>query len=128
MNFEHIALDVADPVGMADWYAKHLGLRVVKEGPPPINGRFLAEQTGRVMLEIYSNPKVTPPDYAAMDPLILHVAFPTDDVKGTRERLISAGATAMDEVTISDEGDELAMLRDPRGLAIQLVKRATPMV
>ena len=128
MNFEHIALDVADPVCMADWYAKHLGLLIVKETGQPVNGRFIAEETGRVMLEIYSNPKVTPPDYAAMDPLILHVAFPTDDVKGTRERLISVGATAVDEVTISDDGDKLAMLRDPWGLAIQLVKRAKPLV
>jgi hypothetical protein len=31
-------------------------------------------------------------------------------------------------MTVADNGDELAMLRDPWGFAIQLVKRHTPML
>jgi uncharacterized glyoxalase superfamily protein PhnB len=63
-----------------------------------------------------------------MDPLLLHIAFMVDDVKGIREKLIAAGATPVGEVTISPSGDELAMLRDPWGVAIQFVKRAKPML
>ena len=42
--------------------------------------------------------------------------------------MIAAGATPAGEVTTSPVGDQLAMLRDPWGLAIQLVKRSRPMV
>jgi uncharacterized glyoxalase superfamily protein PhnB len=51
-----------------------------------------------------------------------------DDVKSIREKLITAGATPVGEVTITSSGDELAMLRDPWGVAIQFVKRVKPML
>ena len=81
-----------------------------------------------MMLEIYNNPPDAVPDYASMDPLLLHIAFMADDVKGIREKLIAAGATPVGEVTVTSSGDELAMLRDPWGVAIQFVKRAKPML
>jgi glyoxylase I family protein len=49
-------------------------------------------------------------------------------VKGTCRKLIAAGATVASEVTITDSGDELAMLRDPWGVPIQFLKRAEPML
>ena len=38
MNVEHIALNVPDPVAMADWYLDHLGMKLARSGPPPANG------------------------------------------------------------------------------------------
>lgn len=125
---EHVALNVADPANMAQWYVDKLGMKVVREGPAPVNMRFIADSGGNMMLELYHNPPDAVPDYAAMNPLLLHVAFMVDDVDTVRARLIAAGATAVAEVTVTPAGDKLAMLRDPWGLAIQLVHRAEPML
>lgn len=128
IRLEHVALNVEDPVKMADWYCRNLGMKVVRQGPPPANARFVSDAGGNMMLELYRNPPDAVPDYASMDPLLLHVAFMVDDVARIREKLIAAGATPVGEVSITPSGDEIAMLRDPWGLAIQFVKRAEPML
>src|SRR5262249_45002677 len=43
MDIEHMALNVPDPVAMADWYTEHLGMRVVRSVPGPPHTRFLAD-------------------------------------------------------------------------------------
>lgn len=128
MKIEHVAFQVAEPVEAARWYVEHLGLIVKRaEGTSPF-GHFLADDAGAVMLELYGNPAVTVPDYRQMDPRVLHVAFKTSDVAGTRLRLMRAGATAEGDPTVNANGDEVAMLRDPWGLAVQLVRRAVDMI
>jgi glyoxylase I family protein len=128
MKIEHVALFVQDPVSVVRWYEEHLGLRVVRSSEQrPALTRFLADSEGTTVLEIYAG-TLPVPNYAAMDPLLLHVAFATDDVPGTRERLLAAGATAEGDVTVTPTGDRLAMLRDPWGLALQLAQRAAPLV
>jgi catechol 2,3-dioxygenase-like lactoylglutathione lyase family enzyme len=128
MNIEHVALNVSDPVGMADWYTRHLGMRIVRSVSEPPHTRFLADQSGRVVVEIYHQTKAAVPDYFALDPMVLHLAFSAADVHGVRERLLAAGARSAGEVTTTPAGDELAMLRDPWGVSIQLVKRAQPLL
>jgi glyoxylase I family protein len=128
IRLEHVAINVEDPVSMAKWYGQNLGMKVVRKGPPPINMHFISDAGGNMMLEIYHNPPDAVPNYNSMDPLLLHIAFMVDDVKGIREKLTAAGATAVGEVTVTPSGDELAMLRDPWGVAIQFVKRAKPML
>lgn len=90
--------------------------------------RFIADDSGRVMLEVYHFPDVTVPNYADMNPLFLHVAFVCEDVSGTAQRLVDAGASLVSGPEIKPNGDEMAMLRDPWGLAIQLCRRGSPMV
>ncbi len=128
MKIEHVALFVQEPVSVARWYEEHLGLKVVRSSEQrPALTRFLADSDGTTVLEIYGG-TLPVPDYAAMDPLLLHVAFATDDLPRTRERLLAAGATAEGDITITPTGDQLAMLRDPWGLALQLAHRTTPLV
>ncbi len=126
MKIEHVAYVVTEPVAVAQWYVEHLALRVVRQTGAPTWTHFLADAAGTI-IEIYNNPKVVVPDYPSMDPLLLHLAFAVDDVSGTRHRLLAAGCTAVGEIEVTAAGDELAMLRDPWGFAIQLVKRAVPM-
>jgi glyoxylase I family protein len=128
IRLEHVAINVEDSVGMAKWYCQNLGMKVVRKGSPPVNMHFISDAGGNMMLEIYHNPPDAVPDYPSMDPLLLHIAFMVDNVKGIREKLIAAGATPVGEVSITSSGDELAMLRDPWGVAIQFVKRAKPML
>jgi uncharacterized glyoxalase superfamily protein PhnB len=80
------------------------------------------------MVEIYNNPRVRTPDYWVMDPLLLHLAFSSDDPAADRDRLVAAGATIVEDFVTTAAGDGLVMLRDPWGFAIQLVRRATRMV
>ena len=128
MNLEHIGLNVPNPVAVAQWYTMHLAMKVMRKDGPPANAHFLGDARGKMMVEVYNNAKAPLPDYRTMNPLVLHLAFFVDDVRGTREHLLRYGASMEGEVTVSDQGDELAMLRDPWGLSIQLVKRAVPMV
>jgi catechol 2,3-dioxygenase-like lactoylglutathione lyase family enzyme len=127
MKLEHVALQVADPAGVAHWYEEHVGMRVVRTGDAPGHARFLADDAGASVLEIYAGAPPAP-DYAAMDPSLLHVAFAAADVEATRTRLIAAGATPVGDVVVTPAGDRFAMLRDPWGLALQLAFRARPLV
>jgi glyoxylase I family protein len=126
MKIEHLAYNVADPVAVADWYCKHLGLRIVRHLPEPVQCHFLADDASTV-LEIYCNPPQEVPDYASWNPLQLHLAFTSEDPTADASRLIIAGATPLTDDILPD-GSHLVMLRDPWGLALQLCKRATPLL
>jgi glyoxylase I family protein len=128
MNIEHFALNVPDPVALADWYVRHLGLRIVRQVDTGTRARFLADAAGRGVLEVYHQAKAPVPDYFAMDPFVLHVAYKADDVARARQALLDAGATAVGEVVVTDAGDEMAFLQDPWGVAIQLVRRVQPLL
>lgn len=128
MHLEHVAYNIPAPVAAAEWYSQNLGMTVPRKFGPPAHGHFLASNRGQVMLEFYNNPKVKVPDYHALDPLVLHIAFAVEDVAAVRAHLLSVGATAEGEITTNDDGDILAMLRDPWGIPLQLVKRAKAMI
>lgn len=127
MRIEHLAFNVADPVAVAAWYGKHLGLEVVRHLPAPSQTHFLADDAGRTILEIYCNPPDQVPDYASMNPLVFHLAFVSDAPGEDAKRLEAAGASRVEETHLPD-GSHLVMLRDPWGLAVQLCKRASPLV
>jgi glyoxylase I family protein len=128
MKLEHAAYQVADPPAVARWYVEHLGLRIKRQQDASPWGCFLADDGDAAMLEFYNNPRAVVPDYRAIDPLVLHLAFKADDVAATRTRLLAAGATAEGDLVVTDGGDTLCMLRDPWGLAIQFVKRRNDMI
>jgi len=128
VKIEHAAYQVEDPVKLAGWYVEHLGMTVKRAQTVSPFGCFLSDDGDTVMLEFYCNPQVPVPDYHSIDPLVLHIAFRTADVAATRRRLMQAGATAVGDVQVSPVGDQLAMLRDPWGMAVQLVSRAEPMI
>lgn len=128
MKIEHTAYQVDDPLALSRWYVAHLGLAIRRAQSVAPFGHFLADDGGTVMLEFYRQPHLPVPDYRSMDPLLLHLAFLADDVKGTRARLMAAGATPEGDVIRNAAGDEVAMLRDPWGLAIQLIRRSEPMI
>jgi uncharacterized glyoxalase superfamily protein PhnB len=128
VKIEHFALQVPDPVAMADWYVAHLGFSVRRSGGEPARARFILESSGSLMIEIYRNPKTTVPDYDAMNPLQLHLAFVSGDPAADRDRLVKAGARIAEDLTTSAAGDQLVMLRDPWGVPLQLVKRRSPML
>jgi hypothetical protein len=126
MRLEHFALQVPEPVAMGEWYVKNLGCSVARASSAANPGLFL--QAGTVLIEIYSNNKIPAPDYHSLPPSNLHLAFSSANVKADRDRLVKAGAKIADDYFTNPDGDELAMLRDPWGVPLQLVKRAKPML
>jgi catechol 2,3-dioxygenase-like lactoylglutathione lyase family enzyme len=128
MKIEHVALQVPDPVAMADWYVQHLGCSIARSGPEPASVRFVRDDSGRSMIEIYRDPRAPIPDYTSQDPLLVHVAFVSADLPADRDRLVAAGASIAIDIATTPAGDELLMLRDPWGIPLQLVRRASPML
>ncbi len=125
---EHIALNVKDPAAVARWYCDHLGMKIVRKSLPPGNTHFIADSSINMMFELYNNREVPVPDYASLSHMSLHLAFMVDDVKAMRDSLIAAGAKLVEDITITPTGDQVLMLRDPWGLAIQFVKRISPVL
>ncbi len=125
MKFEHFALNVPDPAAMARWYVEHLGFAIARQRVDPPFTHFLADETGRVVMEIYANPKAPIPDYAAQHPLVFHFAVVADDARAQCRRLEAAGARLFLEEPLPD-GSLLLMLRDPWGVPLQLCQRAKP--
>jgi glyoxylase I family protein len=126
MRLEHFALQVPDPIAMADWYVKHLGCVIVRSFGEPAHGRFL--RVGDVLLEIYRNPLADVPDYSAASPLLMHLAFSSSNLAADRDRIVKAGARVVDDVATTSSGDQIMMLRDPWNVPLQFVKRAEPML
>lgn len=128
MRLEHIAINVADPQQMAAWYVEQLGMKIVRSEAVSPFAHFLVDSSGQSVIEIYNNPGAAVPEYSQVHPLQLHFAFNVDDMEATRARLIAAGATAFDEIKTTPAGDQLAFLRDPWNVTIQLVKRSKPLL
>ena len=125
MKFEHLALNVPDARAMARWYVEHLGLTVLRALEAAPFTHFLGDDTGRVFIEFYSNPKAPYPDYAAVPPLVFHVAFFAPDAGAAQTKLVAAGAKAFSDDTLPD-GSRLIFVRDPWGVPVQLCQRAKP--
>ena len=122
--FEHIGLNVSDKDAAVGWYVENLGLSVVRDVPGKM--AFLADAGGIVILEIYSNENAGRLDFAATDPLAVHLAFEVDDPEEAARRLQEVGATVHDPPKRAGD-DSMVMLRDPFGLALQLVHRGRRM-
>jgi glyoxylase I family protein len=126
MKFEHFAINVPDAAAHAQWYVAQLGFKIVRQLKEAPFTHFLADETGRVVVELYSNPKATIPDYANLHPLNFHLAVVAGDAKAERARLEKAGAKLFLE-DVQPDGSLLIMLRDPWQVPLQLCQRTTLM-
>ena len=126
MKFEHFALNVPDARAHAHWYVQHAGFKIVRARDDAPFTHFLADETGRVVVEFYSNTKSAYPDYGHMHPLSFHLAVVAPDAAAERARLERAGAKLHLEEPQPD-GSLLIMLRDPWGVPLQLCQRTNPM-
>ena len=125
MKFEHFALNVPDVRAQAGWLVTHLRFTIARQREDAPYTHFLADQTGRVIVELYTNPAATVPDYRAQHPLIFHLAVVSTDTVADLARLEKAGATFFAEDVLPD-GSRLLMMRDPWGLPVQCCQRTAP--
>jgi catechol 2,3-dioxygenase-like lactoylglutathione lyase family enzyme len=125
MKFEHFALNVPDARAHARWLVAHLGFTIVRQQEKAPYTNFLADETGRIVVEVYTNPIAMVPDYKTQHPLVFHFAVVSADTVADRARLEKAGATFFAEDALPD-GSRLLMMRDPWGLPVQFCQRAAP--
>ena len=128
MKIEHIALNVPDPAAIADWYVANLGMQVVRQSGAPTYTTFLADSDGDTVLELYHFDGAPLPDYAAQDPMVLHLAFSSTNAVEQAKELAAAGAQLQGDPRATGGGDTLIFLRDPWGIALQLVERSRPLL
>ena len=125
MKFEHFALNVPDVHAHVQWYVQHLGFSIARKRDDAPYMHFLADETGRTIVELYSNPLAPYPAYAAAHPLLFHLAVVAADARADRTRLEQAGASRLTEDVLPD-GSVLIMMRDPWGVPLQLCQRHQP--
>ncbi|MCP4375637.1 MAG: VOC family protein, partial [bacterium] len=57
-SHEHTALNVPEIDAAGQWYCRNLNMKVLRSGP---SVRYLADTTGRLIFELYTNPNVEIP-------------------------------------------------------------------
>ena len=87
MKFEHFALNIPDTRATSQWYVANLGLRVARQMAEDPYTTFLADDSGRIIIEFYSNKAAIFPDYASSHPLCFHIAFVSGDPVADAKRL-----------------------------------------
>lgn len=125
MKFEHFAINVPDVRAQAQWLVTNLGFTIARKNDVAPYMHFLADETGRVIVELYTNPLDAVPDYKTQHPLRFHLALVSTDTVADRARLEKAGATFFAEDALPD-GSRLLMMRDPWGVPLQFCQRAKP--
>jgi len=128
MQVEHLALNVPDVLSMARWYVDHLGFSVLRRSVHPPYAHFIADAVRGTVLELYTRDDAPIPDYAAMHPGTFHLALRSEDVAADIARLVAAGGQQEGTTDHTPAGDELAFVRDPWGVCLQLVRRAQPLL
>lgn len=123
MTFEHFALNVVDIDGVVSWYCSNLGLTVHNQQKESPFMTFLADSTGRVVVEFYTREDELAENFSKRHPLTFHVAFVSENAENDKQRLLKVGASFFEEV-FKEDGSHLVMLRDPWGMPLQLCQRA----
>ncbi len=124
---EHIMFNVPDPLAMIKWYCDNLGMVVIRKGTAPTYSSFIADSGKHMMLELGNFADYPKMDFAKIDLNSMHLAFVVNNIKQIKEKLVAAGATVAQDLFKTPGGDQVMVLRDPWGLAIQFVERVDPM-
>ncbi|MBK7106027.1 MAG: VOC family protein [Ignavibacteriae bacterium] len=127
MIFEHFALNVNNPIEIAEWYSENLEMKIVRKIDEAPFTHFLADKTGRVVIEVYNNSKAKIINLKSKHSLEFHLAFMVKNADEVKNNLIHAGAVFEEDLILND-GSHLVMLRDPFGMPLQICERGVPMM
>lgn len=123
---EHVALAAQDPQGLADWYCRVLGLRVLfqNDREPPT---FLVGGEMGAVLEIMPANGEKPLPHDPFDPGIRHLALAVADLDEACERVRAQVYGLMPAVPAAG-GGRIAYFSDPEGNLLQFVERPVPLL
>ena len=125
---EHFAINVVDSREISKWFAKNLGMIVLRDGKAPAYGMFIADAGKNMMFELYQNKDFPMVNFDSVSYQTFHVAFVVHDIQIVKDALVAAGAKVAEDMKKTLSGDDVLMLRNPWGLPIQFVKRVNPML
>ncbi|HLP18335.1 MAG TPA: VOC family protein [Bacteroidota bacterium] len=127
-RFEHIAINVANPLDVVKWYTENLGFTVERQGAAPGYSTMIVDSARNLAIEVYYNAERPLLEPSKIHHMAMHIAFAGDSILQMKERLMAHGATLAEAPKTSASGDRVFTLRDPWGLPIQFVERAKPML
>ena len=125
MMIEHIGLLSSTPIQMGHWYGKHLGFRIITEAGTDADGVIFVEDDSGTVIEIGHLPGIFPMEFKSHHPLSFHLAIECSCPEDEAKRLVEAGAELVGESLRNAYKGEKILVRDPWGLAIQLINRKT---
>jgi glyoxylase I family protein len=127
MKIEHFAINVDNAAGMAEWWSKNLGLRIIRADTDGAFIHFLSDDGDQTVIEIYTNPLGEFPDYKNMSIFTFHIAFAVENIEAEIGRVLAAGALPSGDMITMPNGDLLGFVRDPWGVCIQFLQRKVPL-
>ena len=128
VGFEHIGMSVSDLDRSIAFYRDLLGLTVKLRKTQRNGGEvaFLEAGGGQLELSQSAAPVAPAADVAAGQAGLKHVTLAVDDVDATFRRLVAAGVPPMEQPRDAYNSEmlrRLAFVRDPDGIAVELVER-----
>ena len=122
-NWEHIHLRSPDPEATAAWYQAHLDAEVIRSPQPDGSTRidlnlggqkvFIAKAAPDKAAEAPSSP------YMGLD----HFGLTVTDIRAAVAALKAKGVTFTMDVTQNRPGVQIAFLRAPENVSIELIQR-----
>lgn len=125
---DHASIACYDVEGLAEWYCRHLGMRVIasNDKTPPSVLLGYGESTGKgAMIELMpaTDPGPRPATFTRFQPGIRHVALRVNDFDAAYEALQALGVLFTGEVGQALGGGKTVLFRDPEGNELQIVQR-----
>jgi catechol-2,3-dioxygenase len=121
MVFEHFAINAENIQEVVSWYVTDVGLEIVKGKKEPPFLTFLADSSGKVIMELYHRPDEVTTDFVNKHPLAFHVAFVSENTEKIKE--ITKRGCFFCRGSRERRREPLVMLRDPWGMPLQLCQR-----
>lgn len=114
-KLQAVALDCADPVGLAEFYAQLLGGEVVKD-PDDLQWVEVRGFEG-VTIACQRVEGYRPPEWPGQErPQQLHLDFDVDDLEGEEKRALALGATLLERTDeVMPGGANWRVYADPAG-------------
>ena len=128
LSLDHPAIASYDVEGLAEWYSRNLGMKVLASNgrtPPSVILGFDDIEDGGTMLELMPavDPGPRPETFTRFQPGIRHLAFQVADFDAAYEHLQSLGVRFTTEAGEALGGGKTILFRDPEGNELQIVER-----
>jgi len=125
---DHPAIACYDVEGLAEWYCRNLGMRVIASNgrmPPSMVLGYDDATCAGAMIELMpaTDPGPRPETFTRLQPGIRHVALRVADFEAAFEMLLALGIRFTTEVGQALGGGKTVLFRDPEGNELQIVER-----
>ena len=128
VSIDHPAIACYDVEGLAEWYCRHLGMRVIASNgrtpPSMLIGYGQSVRDGAVIeLMPAIDPGPRPATFTRFQPGFRHVALRAENFDEAYEKLKFLGVPFTTEIGEALGGGKTILFRDPEGNELQIVQR-----